>query len=52
MANRVRGSTPLKVLFVGNSFTARNDLPGGSSAAAWLRRLRVQEYTAYAGLDW
>jgi hypothetical protein len=28
MANRVRGGAPLKVLFVGNSFTARNDLPG------------------------
>jgi hypothetical protein len=28
MANRVRGSAPLKILFVGNSFTARNDLPG------------------------
>jgi hypothetical protein len=28
MATGVRGSAPLKVLFVGNSFTARNDLPG------------------------
>ena len=28
MARRVRGSAPLKVLFIGNSFTARNDLPG------------------------
>jgi hypothetical protein len=28
MATRVRGSASLKVLFVGNSFTARNDLPG------------------------
>ena len=28
MATRVRGSALLKVLFIGNSFTARNDLPG------------------------
>ena len=28
MATRTRGSAPLKVLFIGNSFTARNDLPG------------------------
>jgi hypothetical protein len=28
MATRVRGSAPLRVLFIGNSFTARNDLPG------------------------
>jgi hypothetical protein len=27
-ATRVRGSASLKVLFVGNSFIARNDLPG------------------------
>jgi hypothetical protein len=27
MATRVRGGGPLKVLFIGNSFTARNDLP-------------------------
>jgi hypothetical protein len=27
MATGTRGSSPLKVLFVGNSFTARNDLP-------------------------
>ena len=28
MATRVRGGASLKVLFIGNSFTARNDLPG------------------------
>jgi hypothetical protein len=28
MATCVRGDIPLKVLFIGNSFTARNDLPG------------------------
>jgi hypothetical protein len=28
MAKRARDSAPLEVLFVGNSFTARNDLPG------------------------
>ena len=28
MATRNSESAPLKVLFIGNSFTARNDLPG------------------------
>jgi hypothetical protein len=28
MANGDRGNAPLRVLFIGNSFTARNDLPG------------------------
>jgi hypothetical protein len=28
MAKRIRGGAPRKVLFIGNSFTARNDLPG------------------------
>ena len=28
MANRTRGNVPRNVLFIGNSFTARNDLPG------------------------
>jgi hypothetical protein len=28
MATRIRGGSPRKVLFIGNSFTARNDLPG------------------------
>src|SRR5262245_14087442 len=28
MATRSSESAPLKVLFIGNSFTARNDLPG------------------------
>jgi hypothetical protein len=27
MAKKSRGRGPLKVLFIGNSFTARNDLP-------------------------
>jgi hypothetical protein len=44
MANRVRGSAPLKVLFVGNSFTARNDLPGLiAKLAAILPAVRVQQ---------
>jgi hypothetical protein len=36
MAKRVRANASLKVLFIGNSFTARNDLPGliGQLAAA------------------
>jgi hypothetical protein len=28
MATGIRGGAPLRVLFIGNSFTARNDLPG------------------------
>ncbi len=28
MAKKSRGRGPMKVLFIGNSFTARNDLPG------------------------
>jgi hypothetical protein len=28
MVTSIRGAAPLKVLFIGNSFTARNDLPG------------------------
>jgi hypothetical protein len=37
MAKTSRGRGPLKVLFIGNSFTARNDLPGlvARLAAAW-----------------
>ncbi len=34
MAKSPQGATPLKVLFIGNSFTARNDLPGMVSALA------------------
>jgi len=37
MATRVRGSAPLKVLFIGNSFTARNDLPGLTARLAEAR---------------
>ena len=28
MGNRISANAPLKVLFIGNSFTARKDLPG------------------------
>jgi hypothetical protein len=42
MAKGVRGGVPLNVLFIGNSFTARNDLPGliAQLAAARGRGLR------------
>src|SRR3954451_24627759 len=42
MATGSRGGAPLNVLFIGNSFTARNDLPGlvARLAAARGRRLR------------
>jgi hypothetical protein len=42
MAGRVRDSAPLKVLFIGNSFTARNDLPGLISQLAAARGKRMQ----------
>jgi hypothetical protein len=37
MAKKSRGRGPLKVLFIGNSFTARNDLPG---LITWLAKAR------------
>jgi hypothetical protein len=33
MATRVRGIASLKVLFIGNSVTARNNLPGLSQSS-------------------
>jgi hypothetical protein len=49
MANRVRGSAPLKVLFVGNSFTARNDLPGLIAKLAAARGKSLEHHLISAG---
>src|SRR5262249_29071568 len=48
MAARLQGSAPLKVLFIGNSFTARNDLPGliADLAAARGRSLQYRLISA------
>jgi hypothetical protein len=49
MATRVRASAPLKVLFIGNSFTARNDLPGLVAQLAAARGRRVEHRLISAG---
>ena len=49
MAKRVRGSTPLKVLFIGNSFTARNDLPGLIAKLAAARGKSLEHHLISAG---
>ena len=49
MAKRTRGSAPLKVLFIGNSFTARNDLPGLVAELAAARGKTLQHRLISAG---
>jgi hypothetical protein len=49
MATRVRGSAPLKVLFIGNSFTARNDLPGLIARLAAARGKNLEHRLISAG---
>jgi hypothetical protein len=49
MATKVRGSTPLKVLFLGNSFTARNDLPGLIAKLAAARGKSLEHRLISAG---
>src|SRR5262245_55201593 len=49
MATRTSSSTPLKVLFIGNSFTARNDLPGLSTRLAEARDKGLQHRLISAG---
>ncbi len=49
MANRVRGSASLKVLFIGNSFTARNDLPGLIAKLAAARGKSLEHHLISAG---
>jgi len=49
MATRGRRSAPLKVLFIGNSFTARNDLPGLIARLAVARGKILQHRLISAG---
>jgi hypothetical protein len=49
MATRVRGSASLKVLFIGNSFTARNDLPGLVAKLAAARGKTLEHRLISAG---
>ena len=49
MATRVRGSASLKVLFFGNSFTARNDLPGLIARLAAARGKTLEHRLISAG---
>src|SRR5262245_47385466 len=49
MATKVRHGGPLKALFVGNSFTARNDLPGLVARLAAARGKRLEYRLISAG---
>lgn len=49
MAEKSRGRGPLKVLFVGNSFTARNDLPGLIGRLAEARGKSLDHHLIQAG---
>jgi hypothetical protein len=49
MTTRVRGSASLKVLFIGNSFTARNDLPGLIAKLAAARGKTLEHRLISAG---
>jgi hypothetical protein len=49
MATRISGRVPLKVLFIGNSFTARNDLPGLVAQLAAARDRQLEHRLISAG---
>src|SRR5262249_26174043 len=49
MTTRVSAAEPLKVLFIGNSFTARNDLPGLIARLAATRGKSLQHRLISAG---
>jgi hypothetical protein len=49
MAKKRRGRGPMKVLFIGNSFTARNDLPGLISQLAGARGQGLEHRLIHAG---
>ena len=49
MVIRTRSRSPLKVLFIGNSFTARNDLPGLTAQLAMGRGKSIQHRLISAG---
>jgi hypothetical protein len=50
MAKGVRGGAPLNVLFTGNSFTARNDLPGLIAQLAAARGTGLKHRLISAGV--
>jgi hypothetical protein len=49
MAKRASSGTPLKVLFIGNSFTARNDLPGLIASLAAARNKSMEHRLISSG---
>jgi hypothetical protein len=49
MAKRASGGAPLKVLFIGNSFTARNDIPGLIAGLATSRNKTMEHRLISAG---
>src|SRR3954470_24674697 len=49
MATRIRGTPPREVLFIGNSFTARNDLPGLIAQLAAARGRSMEHRLISAG---
>src|SRR5262245_20186211 len=49
MATGIRGSTPRKVLYIGNSFTARNNLPGLIAQLAAARGKSIEHRLISAG---
>ena len=49
MAKKSRGRGPMKVLFIGNSFTARNDLPGLIARLAEVRGKALEHRLIQAG---
>src|SRR5437588_10006169 len=49
MAIGIRRRSPLKVLFIGNSFTARNDLPGLITRMAATRGKKIEHRLISAG---
>jgi hypothetical protein len=49
VAKSVPGGCPRKILFIGNSFTARNDLPGLVAQLAAARGKRVEHHLISAG---
>jgi hypothetical protein len=49
MAKVIRDKAPIKILFIGNSFTARNDLPGLIAQLAATRGKSLQHDLISAG---
>src|SRR5262249_61183919 len=49
MVNRARGGAPVRALFIGNSFTARNHLPGLIAKLAAARGKSLEHHLISAG---